>query len=148
MPTWTLVSASIAPTAGVVNVASSSLTGTIVLNVKATGGSLTKPLASQFNVWFASSTARTTNGGTAFTALNGINVTPSITVSPTDATVGDGGSYTVTIVGTLQANNPSLGSSQALFLAINQIVSVIGGITVTQNWGIDTFMTPSTYLTR
>jgi hypothetical protein len=149
MSVWTLVSASIAPTAGVVNVASSSLTGTIVLNVKATGGSLNKPLSTQFDVWFASTTARTTNGGTAYTTANGINVTPSITVTPTDATVGDGGSYTVTVVGTIYSS--SIGSSQPLFMAINSITTVMvpaSGSVTAQTWGIDSFYTPSAQLTK
>jgi hypothetical protein len=159
MPTWTLVSASIAPTAGVVNSASSTLTGTIVLNVKATGGSVTKPVVGNFSVWFASSTALTTNGGAGYTAANGIQLTgatvgaqaPTVTVSPTDASVGDGGSYTVTIVGVLASNNASFGSSQSLFMAINSITTAMvptSGSITTQNWGIDSFITPSAYLPK
>jgi hypothetical protein len=41
-PAWTLVSSSIVSSAGVVDVASSSITGTIVLSVKANGGSTSK----------------------------------------------------------------------------------------------------------
>jgi hypothetical protein len=150
-PMWTLVSSSNIAAAGVVSVASSSLTGTVVLKVVANGGTLTKPVAGDFDVWFASTTARTTNGGTAYTAANGINVTPTITVSPTDDTVGDGSSYTVTIVGTIYANNASFGSSQPLFMAINSIDSTMsptGGSITNQSWGIDSFYTSTAQLTK
>jgi hypothetical protein len=150
-PVWTLVSSSNVPAAGVVSVASSSLTGTIVLKVTASGGTLTKPVAGNFDVWFASTTQRTTNGGTAYSGVNGINVTPTITVSPTDTTVGDGSSYTVTIVGTIYANNASFGSSQPLFMAINSIDSTMaptGGSITDQTWGIDSFYTSTQQLTK
>ena len=48
VPKWSLVSASANGTAGVVGVASSSVTATIVLKAKADGGSMTKPTAGNF----------------------------------------------------------------------------------------------------
>ena len=137
---WTLVSSSITPTSGVVGVNKSYLSGTIVLNVKANGASLTKPAAGDFTVFFASSTQLTTNGGAGYTAANGISVAPSVTVSPSDMTVGDGGSYVVTINGVLYSDNAAFGSSQAMFMVVNSIGS--------QNWGIDTFYTPIAQLTK
>ncbi len=157
-PIWTLVSSKITPTAGVVNVSSSTLTGEIVLNVKATGGSLVKPVAGNFAVWFASSTpaTRTTNGGTGYSAANAITVaSPSITVTPNDSTVGDGSSYTVTITGTLFSSDtsfkPTVGSGYNEFMAIESITTDMtpnGGDITTQKWGIDTFYTPSGLLTK
>lgn len=156
-PAWTLSSASAVGTAGVVNVASSSITGTIVLNVKANGGTLTKPVAGDFTVFFASSTARTTNGGTAYSSANGITVTPTVTVTPNDATVGDGSSYSVTITGTLYSSNslfgPAVGAGYSEFMAINDIDSSItktsGSNTITnQYWGVDTFYTAPVQLTK
>lgn len=156
-PIWTLVSANAVGSAGVVSVASSSITGTIVLNVKANGGTLTKPVASDFTVFFASSTALTTNGGTGYTATapaTGISVTPVISsITPTDSTVGDGSSYTVTLTATLYSNNASFGSSQSVFMAVNNIDSAItktgGTNTITnQNWGIDNFYTNTVQLTK
>ena len=149
---WTLVSASIAPTAGVVSVASSSLTGTIVLKVVADGGTLTKPIVANFDtsrVWFASSTQLTTNGIGAYAAANAVPVTPSITVTPNDATVGDGSYYTVTVTGTIYSSNALVGSSQPLFMAIGNIDSDMATTDIAdQDWGIDSFYTPAAQLTK
>lgn len=150
-PVWTLVSSTMTPHAGVVSSASSSLEGVIVLNVKANGGTLTKPTANDFTVFFASSTQLTTNGGTGYTAATGITGTHSVTVTPTDATIGDGSSYNVTITGVVYSNDSEFGSSQALFMAINNIDSTMsptGGSISNQNWGIDNFYTPTAQLTK
>ena len=145
VPKWSLVSASANGTAGVVGVASSSVTATIVLKAKADGGSMTKPTAGNFTFVFASTTAA--NG--AYTAANSISVTPTIQTSPTDSSVGDAGEYTVTLTGVIYSNNSSLGSSQALFGAIANIDSVVGDVTITnQTWGIDTFYTSPVQLTK
>lgn len=148
-PMWTLVSATMTPAAGVVSSASSSLTGVIVLKAKAMGGTMTKPVATDFDVFFASSTQRTTNGGTGYDAATGLTGTHSVTVTPTDATIGDGSEYTVTLTGVLYSNDSEFGSSQALFMAIDDIDSVVGGTTIAnQSWGIDTFITPTAQLTK
>ena len=145
VPKWSLVSASANGTAGVVGVASSSVTATIVLKAKADGGSMTKPTAGNFTFVFASTTAA--NG--AYTGANSISVTPTIQTSPTDSSVGDAGEYTVTLTGVIYSNNSSLGSSQALFGAIANIDSVVGDVTITnQTWGIDTFYTSPVQLTK
>lgn len=157
-PIWTMVSSKIDVTDGVVSVSSSTLTGTIVLNVKADGGTMVKPVAGNFAVWFASSTpsTRTTNGGTGYSAANAITVSsPSITVTPNDATVGDGSSYTVTIVGNLSSSNtlfkPAVGAGFNEFMAIESITSDMtpnGGDITAQTWGVDTFYTPSALLNK
>ena len=145
VPKWSLVSTSASGTAGVVGVASSSVTATIVLKAKADGGSMTKPTAGNFTFVFASTTAA--NG--AYTAANSITVTPTIQTSPTDSSVGDAGEYTVTLTGVIYSNNSSLGSSQALFGAIANIDSVVGDVTITnQTWGIDSFYTSPVQLTK
>jgi hypothetical protein len=151
-PAWTLVSSSIVSSAGVVDVASSSITGTIVLSVKANGGSMTKPVAGDFSVVFASSTSATSNT-TSYTSANSISVTPSVTVSPSTATVGDGSTYTVTITGTLYSSNSNFGATvgngYAEFMAVKDIDSVTGTNTITnQAWGLDTFYTPTATLTK
>lgn len=157
-PTWTMQSATIAVTAGVANIASSTLTGTIVLVGKANGGSMEKPTAGQFSVWFASSTpsTRTTNGGTGYSAANAITIaSPTVTVTPSDATVGDGSSYTVTIVGNLISSNSLFGAAVGTgyneFMAIESIDTAMTGTSgdiTDQTWGIDTFYTASALLTK
>jgi peptidoglycan hydrolase-like protein with peptidoglycan-binding domain len=143
-PQWTLVSASAVPSAGVVGVASSSVTGTIVLDVKAVGGSMTKPVAADFSVVFASSTSAT------YTAANSVTGGQKIvTVTPTDATIGEDSTYRVTITDTIYSNDSEIGSSQPLFMAIKDIDAVVGGVTITnQTWGIDTFFTEAEQLTK
>lgn len=144
-PQWKMTSSSITALAGVKDVSSSSLTGTIVLTGTAFGGSMTKPTVDNLAVVFASSTQ--SNGG--YTSANSISVTPVVTVTPTDATVGDGGVYTVTISGTIYSSNTSFGSSQSLFMAIDSIDSTVGGNTITdQTWGIDDFFTDPAALTK
>ena len=144
-PKWELVSASITPVAGVKDVSSSSLTGSIVLKATAQGGAMTKPTVGNFSVVFASSTQA--NG--AYTDANSISVTPTIAVNPTDATVGDGGVYTVTLTGVIYSSNASLGSSQSLFMAVKDIDATVGSVTITdQTWGIDTFYSAAATLTK
>ncbi len=146
-PQWTLVSSSNSVTAGVVGVASSTLTGKITLKVKGDGASLTKPTASDFSVVFASSTQ---SNPSSYGASNSISVTPTVTVTPTDATVGDGGEYVVEITGVLASSNASFGSSQTLFMAIKDIDTTIGSTVITnQSWGgVVDFFTSSQYLTK
>ena len=146
-PQWSLVSTSVTSAAGVVSVASSSITSTIVLKAKALGGSMTKPVVGDFLVNFASSTQ--SNG--AYTAANSINnVTPTITVSPsTGSSVGEDAEYTVTIVGTMYSDNTQLGGSRTLFMAIRNITGTVGGNTIAnQTWGIDTFYSSAAQLTK
>lgn len=149
VPVWSLVSASSVGTAGVVNVASSSITATIVLKAHADGGSMTKPVATADGTDFSFVFASTTQANGAYTTVNSVAVVPTIQVSPTDSSVSDGGDYTVTLTGVIYSNNTSLGSSQALFGAIKNIDSTVGGITITnQTWGVDTFYTAPVQLTR
>lgn len=148
-----LVSATSVVGAGTVDVASSSVSGTITLNIKANGGTLTKPVATDFAVWFASTTQTNTNGtGNGYTAATGISVTPSIVVSPNTTTVGDGSSYTVAISGVLPSSSSSfgasVGSSYPMFMAIQSTRWVITDNTVTQTWGIDNLYTPAQNLTK
>ena len=143
-PQWTLVSTSVSSSAGVVNVASSTVSGTIVLKAKAVGGTMTKPVAGDFSIVFASSTQ------TAYTSANSVTGgNKLISVSPADATLTEGAEYTVTITDTVYSNDSEIGSSQPLFMAIKDIDAVVGGTTITnQTWGIDTFYTDAKQLTR
>ena len=145
-PAWTLVSTNMSSAASS-QTASSSLTGTIVLKVHNDGGSsLTKPTSSDFTVVFASSTQA--NG--AYTSANSVTVTnTSVTTSPTDSTVGDGGEYLVTITGTIYSSSASIGSSQNLFMAVKDIDTTIGSNPITnQTWGVDDFFTAPAQLTK
>ncbi|MDO8183513.1 MAG: hypothetical protein Q7T49_00825 [bacterium] len=145
-PQWTLIGSSNTLNAGIQGVVPSSLTGKITLKVHGDGGSLTKPTASDFSVVFASSTQ---SDPSSYAAANSISVTPTVVVSPTDATVGDGGDYVVEITGVLYSSNTSFGASQTLFMAIKDIDTSIGGITITnQTWGINDFFTSAQYLTK
>lgn len=148
-PKWTLVSTSAVGTAGVIGVASSSVTATIVLKAKANGGAMTKPVATADGTDFSFVFASTTQANGAYTSANSVAVVPTIQVSPTDSSVGDDGEYTVTLTGVIYSNSASLGSSQALFGAIKNIDSTVGGITISnQTWGIDSFYTSPVQLTR
>ncbi|MDE1988672.1 MAG: peptidoglycan-binding protein [Patescibacteria group bacterium] len=145
VPQWSLISASSVGTAGVVGVASSSVTATITLKAHANGGSMIKPVAGDLTFVFAS----TTQANGAYTSANSIAVTPTIQVSPTDSSVGDGGDYTVTLTGVIYSSNASIGTSQALFGAISNIASNVGGIAIAnQTWGINTFYTSPVQLTK
>lgn len=143
---WTLVSASNIGAAGVVNVSSSSVSGAIVLKVKADGGSITKPVVGDFSIWFASSTV----SGGAYTAANAIQASnTSVTVLPTDSSLGDGGEYTVTINGNLFSNNVSYGASSGTgYSEAMVLASVKSNLTGTQTWGIDDFNTPKVLLSK
>ncbi len=147
-PQWTLVSSSITPSAGVLNVSSSSLTATMVLKATAVGGAMTKPVVGDITMIFASSTAA---GGAYSTTgnINAIAVTPIITVTPTDATVGENGTYTVTVTGTLYSNNAQVTASAPFLMAVSALDSVVGAVTITnQTWGIDDFYTAPAQLTK
>jgi hypothetical protein len=152
--TYTLVSSSVTSERSQLASQPSSVTGTIVLNAKSVGGALTKPTAGMFDVWFASSTpAKTTNGGTGYAAATGsINVTPTIQVTPTASTLTDG-TYTITITGTLYSTNASFvqtaGVGFSEYMAIDSIDTTMdptGGSVSNQDWGMDTFITPSAKL--
>lgn len=139
---WKLVSASAVGRSEVVGVASSSITGTIVLKAVAHGGVMTKPVSSDFGVEFASSTVN-----------KGISVIPVVSsISPATSTVSD--QYVVTITATLYSNNKDLGSSQSLFMRIKDIDYVItkstgGTNTVTnQTWGIGDLYTNIVQMTK
>lgn len=144
-PKWVLVGTpTVTSSAGVLSVSSSTVSGTIVLKATGFGGSMTKPVAGNFTVAFASSTQTSYSAANSVTGGNKV-----VTVSPSDATVGDGGEYTVTITDTVYSNDSEIGSSQPLFMVITEIDSTVGGNTITnQTWGIETFYTPSAQLTR
>ena len=128
-PQWKLISSNITAQAGVVGVASSSVTGTIVLEAKSVGGSMTKPTLIDFGIVFASTTL--SNGAYSTTSAAGTQTalqasSTAITTDPTDATVGDGSTYRVTLTGVAPSSASSgIGSAQTLFMAINFINSVV-----------------------
>ncbi|MFA6294845.1 MAG: peptidoglycan-binding protein [Candidatus Paceibacterota bacterium] len=125
---WSFVSSDIASTPGVKDVASSSLTGTITLKVKAVGGTIVKPKASDFSLIFASSTEiykpfkRIDSSNSIYSG-----VIRSIVVTPNKPTINDGEEYTVTIYGAVMSNNPDICSAQNLFMAIRDITFNVGG---------------------
>ncbi len=150
-PKWELVSANSTVAAGVKDISSSTITATIVLKATAQGGSMTKPIASDFGFVFASST----QSGGAYTSGNSIGVLPTVAVTPTDATVGDGGTYQVTLVGLLPSGTsttvfyPALGTSYSEYAAINSVSSSVGGNAISnQTWGLNTFYAPAVALSR
>lgn len=112
----------------VVNVASSTLVGSITLKMKAVGGSLKKPVVEDFNFVF-------TDGAT--NNPREIAIVPSqygghkvITVWPRDATVGDGGEYTIEVQGSIISSNPAVPvGSSAYQMMIKDIDYTIGGVT-------------------
>lgn len=139
---WKLVSASAVGRSESVGVASSSITGTIVMKAIAHGGVVTKPVSSDFGVEFASSTVN-----------KGISVVPVISsITPATSTASD--QYTITITATLYSNNKDLGSNQSLFMRIKDIDYVItkssgGTNTVTnQTWGIGDLYTNTVQITK
>lgn len=143
-PQWTLVSTDSAASAGVKDVSSSSVSGTIVLKATAVGGSMTKPVAGDFTVIFASSTASSYTSANSVTGGN-----KAVTVTPSDSTVGEGGTYTVTITDTVYSSDSEIGSSQPVFMAIKDIDSVVGNVTITnQTWGLTSFYTTTQQLTK
>ena len=112
---------------------------------------MTKPIASDFGFVFASST----QSSGAYTSGNSIPVLPTVAVTPSDATVGDGGIYQVTLVGLLPSGTsttvfyPALGTSYSEYAAIKSISSNVGGNTISnQTWGIDTFYAPAVAISR
>ena len=153
-PQWTLVSQSMKAVPGVVSVASSSVQGTITLKAKALGGAMTKPVIGDFTLVFASSTqangAYTTDTASSQNALTASST--GITISPSDATVGEDGEYTVTLTGSAFSNiagTLTAGESQSLFMAVKNIDSVTGTVTITnQTWGLDDFFTDRAVLTK
>jgi peptidoglycan hydrolase-like protein with peptidoglycan-binding domain len=151
-PKWELVSANIASVAGVKDVSSSSVTGTIVLKATAMGGSMTKPVAGDFSVGFSSTSATTFTSWKNYLPAGSdtSSTTKSVTISPTDSSVGDGGTYTITIVGTLNSTSVSIpGSGGQYYMVVKDIDSVVGSVTITdQTWGIDTFLTTSALLPK
>ncbi|MFA6404832.1 MAG: peptidoglycan-binding protein [Candidatus Paceibacterota bacterium] len=99
---FTFISQNIASNAGVVDVASSSLTGKVVFKMKAIGGDMTKPVASDFDVVFSSPSVV-------------IPIQPIITVTPNDTAIAESGEYTVIIAGTLYSNNPSVPAGSNIY---------------------------------
>lgn len=153
-PQWTLESTNMEATAGTIGVASSSLVGTIKLKATAMGGSMNKPVIGNFTLVFASTTQ---SGGAYVTTLASNNALTAsstrISVEPSDATVGDGGTYTVTLTGSVSSDMLGFlgasGSTDTLFMAVKDIDSVVGGLTITnQTWGLDSFYTVSKKITK
>lgn len=158
VPKWELVSATVDKT---IDSGSSSATTTATFKIKlkltGDGGSVVKPVITSesvrdFNVYFASSTQSTyTVTNTALLPLPGNSTTTLALdeISPSDATVGDGGSYTMTVLGTL-VNRTAAGAFTTAagnyFMLIQRASSTVGGFGVVQTWGLDDFRTPSTYI--
>ncbi len=155
VPKWELVEATsvVATDSGS---SSATTTGTFKIKLKLTGdgGSVVKPVITSesvrdFNVYFASSTQTSyTVTNTALLALPG-NSTTTLgldQISPSDATVGDGGWYTLTILGKI-FNRTAAGAfampAGDYYMLIQRASSTVGGNNVVQTWGLDDFRTPS-----
>jgi hypothetical protein len=108
---------------------STAMTATFNFKVTALGGSMTKPVAGDFAVRFASTTS-------ASTTASSVNVT----VNP-DNNVAEGSTADVTVTAT-KTNDGTVGSG--LYNAyIAQINWAVGNVTgQTQTWGLDDFKTP------
>ncbi len=128
------------------------------VKVEADGGALIKPVYTSatvrdFTIGFAS-TSRTTYTADSNLIL-GVpgSATSSLTmtdISPTDATVGDGGSYIMTFVGTMINRTaagvltPADGRPSPYFMVLATASSTVGGGAITgQTWGIEGIKTPS-----
>jgi hypothetical protein len=153
VPQWTFVSGTIGtPTKpAFAGGASSTVSAFLTFKVKADGGALTKPVIADFGLGFASSSQTTYTDaqliGVGETGFSG--VVDSIT--PSDASVGDGGEYTVTVKGTLLAGTSAGVSNIALTSANYKLVAtstkaVVGGVTVTQTWNTADWASPSAFL--
>lgn len=108
---------------------STAMTATFNFKVTALGGAMTKPVAGDFAVRFASTTS-------ASTTASSVNVT----VNP-DNNVAEGSTADVTVTAT-KTNDGTVGSG--LYNAyIAQINWAVGSVTgQTQTWGLDDFKTP------
>jgi hypothetical protein len=127
----TLVSASSTYVPGT-DVASSTITGTIVMNLKADGGPVTLPVIGNYTAYFASSTNKT------LAAANGIAVpTKVLTVTPNTA-IPDGSSATVTYSGTV-----SLASGSGYLYMVLTDATIVATASSAQIWGLDDFFTPA-----
>src|SRR3989344_3401610 len=158
VPKWTLEDKS---AVAVTDSGSASATTTITYKLKlkltGDGGSTVKPVITteairDFNVYLSSSTASTYTVSNNALLLLPANSTSTLTLdelSPSDATVGDGGSYTMTIVGNL-VNKTAAGAytTQAgnYFMVTQRASSTVGGNNVVQTWGFDDFRTPSVWV--
>lgn len=128
---FTFVNQNIVSNAGVADFASSSLTGTIVFRMKAVGGVLKKPVASDFTVRFDS------GSGLSIPIIGDNTTSKSINITPADATVGDGGEYTIYVNGAITSANPLICGTQSLYMVIKDIDYTVGG-GIFQNQTIET----------
>lgn len=158
VPKWTLVDKS---AVAVIDSGSAGATTTATFKIKlkltGDGGSVVKPVITteairDFNIYLSSSTASSYTVSNNALLLLPANSTSTLTLdelSPSDATVGDGGSYTMTIVGNL-VNKTAAGAYTAqagnYFMLIQRASSTVGGNNVVQTWGFDDFRTPSVYI--
>jgi hypothetical protein len=114
--------------------ASSTLKGTIVMNLSADGAQVTLPTASNFTLYFASSTDKTAAAANGTAA-----VTKNLTVSPSQ-TITDGSSATLTLDATA---TKAATLSGYLNLVLTSAAITTADHTITQTWGLDDFHTPA-----
>jgi len=95
--TWKFVRQSVSMDPGTPTQAS-SIVGTIVLEATPRGGSMKRPIASDFSVIFKS--------GTDIIEGVSAHIHKGIMVTPTAASLGEEGKYTVTIVGSMMSSHP------------------------------------------
>jgi len=134
-------------------VSTTTLTFTMKVRVTADGGTIVKPVLGDFTLRAASSTQTTYSAANSITLSSGSATGPiSLTsVSPSDTTVGDGGYYDLIFTGNLK-NRTAAGALYPTdgygnyFMVLTSASSSVGGVTTTQTWGLDDFVTGSTLL--
>jgi hypothetical protein len=118
--------------------ASSTISGTITMSLKADGGTVTLPTASDFVVYFASSTVKAdalASGYLATTTAVAVSVSPSQDIT-------DGSSATVTYTATLTHTAANTGNLYMVLYSAKVRATAVS----TQTWGLDDFFTPVQYL--
>jgi hypothetical protein len=147
-PIWTMVSAPTPiVTASPYPGAGSTLTAGLTFRVQtASGNVLNRPTIADFVVGFASSSSN------KFLRANYDRGAVALidSISPTDVTISNGGSYTITLRGILSSSNAdgtrNLTTSGVYYMAIKQAAATINNQRIITITGLDSFRTPGAYL--
>ncbi|HEY4523548.1 MAG TPA: hypothetical protein VJK04_01590, partial [Candidatus Paceibacterota bacterium] len=137
------VSASIVKTAAVQTggtLVSSTAYGTFVFKATAKGGALTLPTTAMLVIDVVSGTSATIAGQAA--------TAPALTVSNDRTTnISDGDTVTVTIGALVKSSVDGISGSAGYFkMLMNNFKWTVGGTTVNNTWGLESFKTPDVYL--
>ncbi|MBP9856033.1 MAG: hypothetical protein KBC48_01870 [Candidatus Pacebacteria bacterium] len=107
-----------------------SLTGEVVIQIKAKGGTVMKPTINDFKVVFTPTTDATAPYDNFYTPENSIEISPvdkSIEITPNIASIKAGEAYTVKVKGVIYSNNPAVTSSQMLRMVVPNVISQVDG---------------------